>query len=61
MFSDIKFERFDLFNQSDGLAGLKTKNKYIIEQFAPKEPIDENELRLKNLQSGKKAEDSEME
>ena len=46
-FSDIKFERFDLFNQSDGLAGLKTHNKFIIEQYAPKERKDEDGMRLK--------------
>lgn len=47
VFSDIRFERFDLFNQSDGLTGLKSKNKFTIEDFAPKLPRNEEDMRLK--------------
>ena len=62
VFSDIRFERFDLFNQSDGLAGLKSKNKFMIEDFAPKLPKQEGEVRQKKKGGGPQLPDEdEME
>ena len=41
MFNNINQERFDLFNQSGGLNGLKTNNKFNIMDWAPKNEEDE--------------------
>ena len=61
VFEDIKLERFDLFNSPDGLAGLRTKNKFIIEDYAPKPPKKKFDGKSKKSKSKDAQEESDLE